>query len=117
MARITDAELSASGSQADAVLTVRLRLDWDRRDRDRRFEITVRVVGDDTGLRGRDDTLLLRSVPAAPDIGTEMEITIGNHDRVLDEDRGDDEVYAECELRELREDRPVVRTNTVSGVF
>lgn len=118
MARITDARLRAEGEGTAAVLTLELRLDWDRGDDDHRWEVVVRFRGADTGLRGGDDTVKVHTVPVAPGDGEDVTVTVDNADGAFDEDRGGgDEVYAECELRILQADTDVVRSNKVKGRF
>lgn len=117
MAKITKATLSAAGEGADAVLTLDVEIDWHRSDRGRRFELVARLRGDDAALSGRDDALLVRTAPADPDLGERLRLEITNVDRVLDEDAGRDEVFAECTLHEVRPEAEAVRSNSVSGRF
>lgn len=117
MAHIEEAHLRADGGGADAVLTVELRIDWDRSDRDRRYEVVIRFMGADALVRGADDPLHTHTVPVSPDSGEHVTVRVDNHERRFDEDRGDDEVLALCELVEVQPESRVVKTNTVKGGF
>ena len=118
MARIDRAELRAEGEGTAAVLTCEVTIDWDRGDDDHRWELLVRFIGADTGLRGGDDVLKLHAITVGPAGGETVTVTVDNADGVFDEDRGGgDEVVAECELRITQPDVAVVRTNKVKGRF
>lgn len=118
MARVKDVALSVRGEQQDAVFSVDVELDWDRRDRDRQYQLLLRFKGADTGLRGDDDVLLVHSVAVTPDEGDHRRIDIANTDRRFNEDRGGkDEVYVEVELHELPPEDRIVRSNKVKGRF
>lgn len=118
MARIKDATLSVSGEGRAAMFLVDLKLDWDRADRDREFEVTMRFFGADALTRGADNLVATHTSVVRPEDGDRQQLQVANHDGAFDEDGGDDEdeIYADLDIRELTAREPV-RTNKVSGRF
>lgn len=117
MARIDEATLRVDGEGRDAVFTVDVQVDWDRGDRDARWELLVRFLGADAGLRGGDQVVKVHAMAVSPDDGDRLTVTVDNRDGVFDEDAGDDEVLAECQLHAVPPESEVVRTNKVTGRF
>lgn len=114
MAKVKDAKLSAAGTGAGVVMTLDVDIDWDRGDDGREWELQIRFLGADVS---GDDTLLVHAVPAHPGSGDRQRVEIAGAGGVFDEDRGEDEVYAEVELVARTTDTRVVKTNTVKGDF
>lgn len=114
MAKVEDAKLSVAGSGDGLVMTVEVELDWDRGDDQAAWEIQVRFLGADVG---GDEVVLVHAVPASPADGRTKRIDISGAGGVFDEDRGDDEIHAEVELRARTSEVRTVTTNTVKGDF
>ncbi len=117
MAKLKDAELRVAGAGRELAMLVAVEIDWDRGDDETEWELQVRFIGDDTGLRGRNNILMVHAVAISPAVGRHTEVRVSGADGVFDEDRGDDEVFAEVELLARTTDSRVRRTNTVKGDF
>lgn len=114
MAKVKDATLSAAGTGASVVMTLDVEINWDRGDDNSEWELQIRFLGADVS---GDDTLLVHAVPANPAGGDRQRVEISGGSGVFDEDRGEDEVYAEVELVARATDTRIVKTNTVKGDF
>ena len=118
MARIKDAELSAAGEGRQAMLNLDVKFDWDRADRDREFELTIRFYGADAMMRGSDNIVKTHTSVVKPEDGDRQQFQVANSDGAFDEDQGEeeDEIYAELDIRELTARNPV-KTNKIAGRF
>ncbi len=117
MAKLKDAELKVAGTGRELVMHVEVEINWDRGDDETEWELQVRFIGDDTALRGRNNVLMVHAVAVSPSEGSRKEIRVSGAGGVFDEDRGDDEVFAEVELLARTTGTRVVRTKTVKGDF
>lgn len=114
MAKVKNAQLSAAGTGEALVMSVDVEINWDRGDDGQEWEIQVRFLGADMG---GDEIRLVHAVPVSPSEGERRRIDISGAGGVFDEDRGDDEIYAEVELLARSTDVRMVKTNTVKGDF
>ena len=59
--------------------------------------------------------MLAHAVRVSPEDGDRRRVEVSGASRAFDEDRGDDEVYAEVSVVPRATDTEVVKTNTVKG--
>lgn len=117
MAKIKKAELRVEGEGTHAVFTVEATIDWDRRDDDHDWQLVLRFMGADAGLRGGDEVLKIHTVDVDPNAGGAVAVSVDNGAGEFNEDAGGDEIVAEVELQVRQPEARVVRTNKVKGNF